>query len=329
MFSSYLIYGLGISGLSLAKYLLENGKKVFLIDDNEKSIIKAKQDLQGFSSFEFLQFDEIVIKLDKNSVILFSPGIPLYFPKQHKILNIVKQLHCTLICDIELFYLLNKNHKFIAITGTNGKSTVSTLTDFILHEIGINSCLAGNIGIACFDLMLNKKISDNTNFVLEISSYQLDLMVDARFDIAALTNITSDHIDRYGSFENYILAKKKIFRKQDSKQFAVINVDNENSKKVFDELRNDKNFCGNLVPISTKKNLENGVSIIDEVLYNNIANEKFSLQGVILKGEHNMQNIAMGFACVYLNLLQNKLLQNDTSQKIIAAILKFKEIGRA
>ncbi len=319
MFSSYLVYGLGISGLNLAKYLIKKGDKVFLIDDNEKSIAVAKQALQGFEGFEFLQFDEILTKIDKNSAIIFSPGIPLYFPKRHKILDVVSASGCALMCDVELFYLLNKNHKFIGITGSNGKSTTSTLIYFILREIGINSCLAGNIGIACFDLMLNHKIESNTNFVLEISSYQLDLMNRACLGVAALTNITPDHIDRHGSFENYILAKKKIFQNQELGDFAVINIDNENAKKIYDELKNSKR---NLIAVSAKSALEKGVSVVDGFLY--VDAKKYSIKNAILKGEHNMQNIAIAVACVYANLLQNNLLQNDTITKIAKAIEKFK-----
>lgn len=327
MFSSYVVYGLGISGLNLAKYLIKNDKKVFLVDDNEKSVENAKNNLAEFltEKTKFILQNEIEKNIDEKSVILFSPGIPLHFPMSHKILEIASRTKAQLICDVELFYLLNRQNKFIGITGTNGKSTTSALTDFILREIGMESYLAGNIGIACFDLMLANKIYENKNFVLEVSSYQIDLMNKMHFDVAALMNITPDHIDRHGSFENYIAIKKRIFQNQGSKDFAVINVDNENSRKIFTELRNDVDFKANLIAISTQKIIENGVFILDGILHNNIAENKseFSLEGAILKGEHNMENIAVAFACVYLTLLKNNVLQNDTVQKIIKAILKF------
>ena len=163
----------------------------------------------------------------------------------------------------------------------------------------------------------------NFSYIFETSSYQLDLLSHTHFKIAGLLNITPDHIDRHGSLENYIATKKRIFRNQVEGDFALIDVDCENSKKVFDELKSDKNFRATLVPISTKQIQENGVALFNGTLVNKIdgANSKFELESKFLIGQHNNQNMAFAFAISYCNQILQKKLQ--TQEKIIAAIEKF------
>jgi len=294
----YVTYGLGISGLSTAKFLAKNGEEIIATDDNEKNLAEAAK---KFPEINFKKSDEI--EYDSNTVISFSPGIPLYFPQPHKILEICKKTGAQLACDIEIFYRKNHEQKFIAITGTNGKSTTTALSGFIFKELEIPSEIGGNIGVPCFDLPQNQK---NFTYIFETSSYQLDLLSQAHFSIAALLNITPDHIDRHGSIENYIEAKKRIFRNQITGDFALIDVDNENSKKVFDELKNDKNFKATLVPISTKKIQENGVSLIGGILTNKIGaeNSQLELRSEFLRGEHNDQNMAFAFAIAHCHFVQ-------------------------
>ncbi len=313
----YIVYGLGISGLATAKYLINNGQKVIVTDDNLLAIENAK--IKFADKALFLRPDEIEGRCDAETLISFAPGIPLYFPKPHKILEIIKKTGAKLLCDIEIFYLFNPEKNFLGITGTNGKSTTTALAGFIFEQLKIDAQIGGNIGVPCFELPKAKV------YVFETSSYQLDLIDRAHFNIASLTNITPDHIDRHGSFEAYVKSKKHIFKNQKAGDFAIIGVDNEYSKKVFDELKNDKNFQANLVPISTKKIIENGVAIIDGILHNRIgeALSDLNLSGIILKGEHNMQNIAVAFANIYCYLLQQNTTQ-ISENKIIDAIKKFK-----
>jgi len=313
----YIVYGLGISGLATAKCLIENGENIIITDDNIAAIESTK--IKFGDKAMFLKPDEIENYCDDKTLISFAPGIPLYFPKPHKILEIVKKTGAKLLCDIEIFYLLNRDKKFLGITGTNGKSTTTALTGFILEKIKIDAQIGGNIGIPCFELPKAKL------YVFETSSFQLDLIDQTHFSIASLTNITPDHIDRHGSFEAYVDSKKRIFKNQKAKDFAIIGVDNEHSKKVFDELKNDENFQANLVPISTKKIVENGVSIVDGILHNRIGQSltDLSLDAIILKGEHNMQNIAVAFANVYCHLLQENNVKISENE-IISAIKEFK-----
>lgn len=312
----YVVYGLGISGISTAKFLAKTTSEVFATDDNQKSVLEAKDKI---ASINFLNSDEI--NFDNQTVISFAPGIPLYFPKPHKILEIVKETGANLACDIEIFYRLNKKNNFIAITGTNGKSTTTALCGFVFKELGIPSEIGGNIGIPCFDLPQNQ---NDFSYIFETSSYQLDLLSESHFGIAALLNITPDHIDRHGSIKGYIEAKKRIFRNQNSSDFSLIDVDNQNSKKVFDELKQDSNFHANLIAISTKKIQENGISLFNEILTCKIGNQEFisELKSDFLRGEHNDQNMAFAFAITHCHVLKHSL-KIDPSQ-IIEAIKKFR-----
>ena len=321
---TYIIYVLGISGISAAKYLIRNNNKVVVTDDSDSAIEAARSKLaeeisQHSSNVKFVKSAEIENECGVETVIVFAPGIPLYHPKPHKILEIVKNSGAKLLCDVELFYLLNSAKTFLGITGTNGKSTTTALTGFIFSELKVDAQIGGNIGVPCFELPEAK------NYVFEISSYHLDLMEKTHFKTAALTNITPDHIDRHGSFENYIAVKKKIFANQTAADYAIIGVDNNHSEEIFEELKNDKSFKAQLIAISTQKVCAGGVSVTNGILHNKIdgASSELSLEGMILKGEHNMQNVAVAFASVYC-LLHKVFDAKELEQKIVEAIKKFK-----
>lgn len=322
----YVVYGLGISGISTAKFFAAKNEEVIATDDNIEAIEKAKTKLttenpEIVQKIKFQKPEEV--SYDAETMISFAPGIPLYFPKPHKILEICKKTQAKLVCDIGLFCQNNPEQNFLAITGTNGKSTTTALTGFIFKELNLSSEIAGNIGIPCFDLPVLPK---NSAYIFEASSYQLDLLDQTRFKSVAFLNITPDHIDRHGSLAGYIEAKKRIFINQVAGDYAAINVDNINSKAVFDELKNNKNYSAKLIPISTKSVNEGGVSIIGGVLYNKIdgADSQFNLGQIFLKGEHNAENISMAFALTYTYLKQQNLLEKISPDKIIEAIRKFK-----
>lgn len=328
--TKYVIYGLGVSGVSAIKYLVRKGEQVIATDDNSKSLVNLKENFKVenpeiVSNVKFLQFEKI--NFDSETVISFSPGIPLYFPETHKILEIVEKTKAKLVCDIEIFYQKNSRQDFIGITGTNGKSTTASLTDFIFQELNLKAQLGGNIGIPCFDLKDSQDMSaSEMTYIFETSSYQLDLIDETHFKIASLLNITPDHLDRHGSLENYIIAKKRILKNQGEGDYSIINVDNSHSKAVFDEFNGDDNFQSKLIPISTKRICESGISIINGILHNRIEGENldFDLGEVFLKGEHNAENIAVAFAVTYCHLKQQNLLKGFDQERILNIIRKFK-----
>ncbi len=314
----YVIYGLGISGISAAKFLAKSGFEVIATDDNENSL--KNQKIEGVN---FLPVAEI--NFDEKTIISFAPGIPLHYPQPHKILEITQKTGAKLVCDIEIFYQLNQNNNFIAVTGTNGKSTTTALTGFIFQNLGIPAEIGGNIGVPCFDLPQKQ---NNFSYIFETSSFQLDLISKSHFQIAALLNITPDHIDRHGSIENYIKAKKAIFRNQIAGDFALIDVDNHNSKSVFEDLIKDENFQATIIGISTKRLAknpnENLISLINSKLTCQIFGQNFSLnlESEFLRGEHNDQNMAFAFAITHCFAKKNSI--KISPEKIIATITKFK-----
>lgn len=307
----FIVFGLGISGKATIKFLLDNNYQVLASDDNLNSLntLEKHPNLKIFNN-------------DWNGIeaLILAPGIPLYFPDPHPIVKAARKNNCPIICDIELLYKFNHQAKYIGITGTNGKSTTTALTGHIFQENNINSAVGGNIGIPCLQL---PRLKASDFYILEMSSFQLDLIHQTKFFIASLLNITPDHIDRHGSMEGYITAKKRIFMNQQKGDFAVIGVDNENSRKVYDELKNNKDFQATLIPISTKRILSDGISVIDGIIHNNFPtfgkNEINLGELPFLKGEHNAQNIAIAFA--------NAFLSGIGETKIINAIKTFKGLG--
>jgi len=203
--------------------------------------------------------------------------------------------------------------KTIAITGTNGKSTTTVLLDHILRECGVNAQMGGNIGTAAFDI----KIMKNTSWVVfELSSFQIDLCPTYRADISVLLNISPDHIDRHGTFENYAAVKERLFLpKLDSEyNYGVICTDGPLTRKIFDHNENR-----DMIEVSTEQRLSSGVFVQNDIV-NDVHNGKALFDGdmsecAMLQGEHNQQNAA----CAYV--VARKL--GIAADKILSALKTF------
>jgi UDP-N-acetylmuramoylalanine--D-glutamate ligase len=211
---TYLIYGMGKSGLSTAKAILQAGGSVYIGDDKP-----INHDMLSKS----YRFDINNDNLPKITAIITAPGLPFTHPKPHKIYERAKQFNIPVMCDIELFYRIygkNPLAHFIAITGTNGKSTVTALTTHLLRQAGFNAFAGGNIGTAMFEL---PPPSDKSIiYVLEISSYQADLCFEFAPDSVGFLNLTPDHLDRHGSIEGYFTSKMRLFSHLRTKGKAYI-----------------------------------------------------------------------------------------------------------
>ena len=339
----FIVFGLGISGNPAVKFLLKQGYEVIAGDDNKSSLDSLNKYLEEHQDLKsHLKIVDNIESIDwKNAeCLVLAAGIPLKYPTPHKIALAANQKNCPIICDVEILYLFNNQAKFIGITGTNGKSTTTALTGHIFESTKKPYAVGGNIGTGALAL---PKLNADENYIIEMSSYQLDLTVKTRFHIANLLNITPDHLDRHKDMNGYIAAKKRIFMNQTKDDFAIIDVDNVNSKMVYEELKNDQNFQATLIPISNKYVVDSGISMIGDIIYNNInylppsfakenilANSLPLNRGSItktesvidlgirqfLKGEHNSQNIAFAFA--------NCFLSGISEEQIIAAIKTFK-----
>ena len=210
----YLVYGLGKSGVATANAILNAGGTVYIGDDKPISddiLPKAHR------------FNIKTNILPNVTAVITTPGLPLTFPKPHKIYELAHQFNIPFMCDVELFYRVYSHNpltKFIAITGTNGKSTVTALTAHLLKQAGHNAFSGGNIGTAMFELPCpNEK---PIIYVLEISSYQADLCFEFAADSIGFLNLTPDHLDRHGSLDGYFASKMRLFSHLNTKGKAYI-----------------------------------------------------------------------------------------------------------
>ncbi|MGX6959844.1 MAG: UDP-N-acetylmuramoyl-L-alanine--D-glutamate ligase [Rickettsia endosymbiont of Pentastiridius leporinus] len=255
-------------------------------------------------------------QLDK---IVLSPGIPL----THEILKIANNFNIPVISDIDLLFEKSENLNFIAVTGTNGKSTTTALISHILNSNGLDYPIAGNIGVPALKAKRSKD-----GYVLELSSFQLDLVKTFTAKIAILLNITPDHLDRHKDMQNYIAAKSKIFDRMGKDNYGVINIDNDYCREVLIKLQQESDI--NLIPFSVTKILEKGISVIDNKIYDNffdnsIVNSvklgyKEPRQTPIIIGETTSDDVGEFKSIDYsYELLPNKNLQGTHNRENIAA----------
>ena len=219
-----LIYGLGKSGLSASKFLKKNNQ-VITYDDKRKNGIKK-------------------IKADKFDYIIISPGIDI---NKCSLSKFLKSNTKKIYTDLDVFYNHYEKNNKITITGTNGKSTTAQILYEILKNQKIDARLVGNIGNP---ILLEKNVKINTVFVIEASSYQLDYSKIFRTNVAAIINISADHLERHKTLKQYIKAKFRLIKSQTKKDYAILNVNNFYIKK---QVRN-QNFLPKIIKVSKQVN---------------------------------------------------------------------------
>lgn len=198
---TFAVFGLARSGLSTIKALIHADAKVIAYDDN----IEAQNKARALGA-EITPLTESV--LEQCASLILAPGVPLTHPEPHDVVKAAQAADTEIISDIELLYRAYPACTYVGITGTNGKSTTTALIDHILTANGLDSKCGGNIGIPVMELT---PPDERGAFVLELSSYQLDLCDRFTADIAVLLNITPDHLDRHGGMEGYTVSKMRIF----------------------------------------------------------------------------------------------------------------------
>ena len=207
----YAVYGLARSGLATVEALLASGAKVTAWDAKDEARDKAPTgtEIANLDEAELSQFDSLVV----------TPGLPL---NRHPIAARARAANVEIIGDIELFARARPElppHKVVGITGTNGKSTTTALVHHILQTAGVPTEMGGNIGLP---ILAQDPLPEGGVYVLELSSYQIDLTLSLDCDVAVLLNITPDHLDRYESFEDYEASKGRLFEMQSPGHTAVI-----------------------------------------------------------------------------------------------------------
>jgi len=206
----YAVLGLARSGLSTVETLLASGAEVTAWDNRED----ARAQVEGRAALA----DPLQIDLKGFDGIVVSPGVPL---NRHPIADAARLVEVPVIGDIELFAQARAElppHRVVAITGTNGKSTTTALVHHLCEAAGLPARMGGNIGLP---ILGQEPLSDGGVYVLELSSYQIDLTHSLEADIAALINLSPDHLDRYDGFEGYIGSKVRLFAMQRADQDAV------------------------------------------------------------------------------------------------------------
>lgn len=298
------VLGLGKSGISTIQSLINSNIDYISFDDNEKTRQTAKSLIPDINLVEASD-----ISWEQIDILVLSPGINI---QNHFLNRVIIENNIDLLCDIELLYnQRQKEATFIGITGTNGKSTTTSLTEHILKSCNLKAEVGGNIGFPVLTLS-----PETTHYVLEMSSYQLELINNLRFKSACLLNITPDHLERHLTMEHYTKSKMNIFNHNNSESFAFINLDNHLTKKEYIKIKS--NYNGRVIGISTETVGQDILTLKDNILYDNVFEQtQFNLKvRKYIPGKHNDENIIAAYG------LARSL--NLNSEEIIKAIFDFK-----
>jgi UDP-N-acetylmuramoylalanine--D-glutamate ligase len=257
----YAVLGLARSGLATVEALAASDAIVFAWDQREdaRALVEGKAVLSDPMDMELRGLDAIIV----------SPGVPL---NRHPIATRAREADVPIIGDIELFALARPTlppHRVVGITGTNGKSTTTALIHHILRNAGLPTRMGGNIGLP---ILGQDPLNAGGVYVLELSSYQIDLTFNLDCDVAVLLNVTPDHLDRYADFEAYVDAKARLFEMQSPGHAAVIAVDDDVTRRVVMGVPRARKVSATLV------------------------NPDVQAHWPALQGPHNAQNVAVALA---------------------------------
>lgn len=282
---TFAVLGLGRTGLATVERLLASGARVLAWDDSEGARAAVPDEiLHDLHKADWSQIDALVM----------SPGIPLTHPVPHAVAEAAKAAGKPIGSDIALLAVAQMNARFVCVTGTNGKSTTTTLIAHMLRRAGKAVEVGGNLGQAALGL---DPLGPAGIYVLELSSYQLDLTPSPIADVAILLNISPDHLDRHGGMEGYVASKKSILRPKGKTSIGIIGMDDEHCRALYAAER-DKGR--RLVPISSATRLDNGIYVTPKGILVD------ALQGTAqpvadlaafpaLPGRHNWQNAAAAY----------------------------------
>ncbi|PPC99298.1 MAG: UDP-N-acetylmuramoyl-L-alanine--D-glutamate ligase [Hyphomicrobium sp.] len=287
---SVAVFGLGASGTATVRALLEGGASVAAWDDNEAGRTAAQQ-------VGVPLVDLMTANWSRFAALVLAPGVPLTHPEAHWTVTKARAARVEIIGDVELFAreraLSDPPAPFIAVTGTNGKSTTTALIAHILRFAGHDVQMGGNIGRAI--LTLEPPASDRFH-VIEMSSFQIDLTPTLKPTIGVHLNVTPDHLDRHGTIENYAAIKERLVQGAD---IACIGIDDDLSLEILKR----KTASGIACAFSSERGLAPGYSMIDGWLVcsnrEGLAVKLATLNGIsTLRGKHNAQNALAAVAAV-------------------------------
>ncbi len=286
------VYGLGATGAAAVASLAASGADVYAWDDNAAARKSAQGALADPSEWPWAAL----------SMLVLSPGVPLTHPAPHAIVRRAREAGVEIVGDVELFAravnacVAAARPKVIGVTGSNGKSTTTALIGHMLSQAGFDVSVGGNIGRAVLSL---DPVAPGRVYVLELSSFQLDLVKSLRCDIAVWLNISPDHLDRHGDMAGYVAAKRRIFLNQTREETAVIGVDDAWSQGVCAALSAGQGGPS-VTPLSAAGALGRGVFALGGKLFWNFDGKTGEAGDIghiaALNGTHNQQNAAAALA---------------------------------
>ena len=283
------VAGLGKSGISAATLLLKNNEAVILFDSNKE--LNKEEILAKFDKAYHKNINIILGKLKKSdledmSYLVISPGIDL----ETDFVQVLKANNIPIWSEIELGFKYDKGG-LIAITGTNGKTTTTSLVGEIMSNFAESSFTVGNIGIPYTDIA--DKTDEDSVTVLETSSFQLETIIDFRPNISAILNITPDHLNRHHTMENYIKVKEDISKNQTEDDFCILNYEDEALREFANRVK------AKVVFFSSKRKLENGFYLDKDIIMQSkdgVAKEILDTKKLNILGRHNYENVMAAIA---------------------------------
>ena len=292
------VFGLGKSGLLSAGALIKGGADVVVYDDNEKMRTDAASAGLTVQNLHEIDWSDI-------AALVLAPGVPLTHPTPHWTVQLAHKAEVEIIGDIELFCRERAKSgahcPLIAITGTNGKSTTTALTAHLVEAAGRDAQMGGNIGVPVLALA---PFADNRVYVLEVSSYQIDLAPSLRATVGVLLNVSEDHLDRHGTMENYAALKTLLPASIEQGGTAVIDVDDRWTRSGADRI---ERAGRKVVRVSVEAPLRDGYYAEGTHILRATAGKAHAvaeLAGIgSLRGKHNAQNAACAIAaCVAIGI---------------------------
>jgi UDP-N-acetylmuramoylalanine--D-glutamate ligase len=278
-----LVVGLGKSGLAAALFLRHQGAQVTVSD--VRSAEALAKDIPALLE-EGIMVEaggHGLLTFRRQDLIVVSPGVPLDTPELVQAKNFGRPV----IGELELAARFLQG-KIVAITGSNGKTTTTALLGEILSGSGLLTLVGGNIGVPVVGLI--DESTPDTWSVLEVSSFQLESTIEFRPTIAVILNITPDHLDRHGSFENYARAKERIFAAQDENDFVVLNADNTPAAEAATRAKSRVYWFSVEHPVEQGAWLQNGFVVYRSAKEASVE-QVMPLKGIPLKGTHNVENV--------------------------------------
>ena len=277
-----LVFGLGISGIGAGQILERHGAEVIMYDGNQKlTEEKIKKQLGEDSSAKIVIGDFPEEVLEKLDMTVLSPGVPTDLPVIEK----MREQGITVIGEVELAYQFGKGD-VLAITGTNGKTTTTTLLGEIMKNYQEDVFVVGNIGTPYTTAV--EKMTDNTITVAEMSSFQLESIVDFRPRVSAILNFTPDHLNRHHTMEAYVNAKKNIAKNQTEDDYCILNYEDRLTREFGEEIK------ANVLYFSSQRKLEEGIYLEEgNIIYNygGVKETICHVDELQILGVHNYENV--------------------------------------